>query len=503
MEGEVWIMHRFKMEGGLPVILYLLLVFGLCRAEANDIMVDNAFQFAQQQLRNTMAEVGGPSLHPKRTIASGKWEALPRGDWTCGFFSGCLWFMYQRTGDDEWREAAQRWTEDLESQKFNASNHDIGFRIMSSFGNGYRLTGRGDYKDVVLTAAETLATRYDDRVGCIRSWNGSNYLVIIDNMMNLELLFWASRNGGCQRLYDIAVSHAEKTLEHHIRPDGSTYHVVDFNNDGTVRRKYTHQGYDTESTWSRGQAWGLYGFTMTYRETGDERFLAAATMLADYFVDNLPADYVPYSDFEAPGIPSVSKDSSAAAIACSGLFALDRYVDNTKYKSAALNILSSLTGSDYLAEGTNHSSILHRGCERYGDVEKGLIYGDYYFLEAMLRWGGYVPVEPGGKQLATWGKIRRTVLLQNYPNPSNPETWIPFILAEEADVRLRIYDTNGNVVRTLSLGVRPAGSYIQQSKAIYWDGRNDAGETTASGVYFYQLQAGASGSSVKKMIMVR
>jgi hypothetical protein len=241
---------------------------------------------------------------------------------------------------------------------------------------------------------------------------------------------------------------------------------------------------------------------MTYRETGDERFLAAAAKLADYFVDNLPADHVPYSDFEAPGIPSVSKDSSAAAIACSGLLELDRYVDNMKYKSAALSILTSLTGSDYLAEGTNHSSILHRGCERYGDVEKGLIYGDYYFLEAMLRWGGYVSVEPGGKQLATWGKIKRTVLLQNYPNPSNPETWIPFILAEEADVRLRIYDTKGNVVRTISLGTKPAGSYIQRSKAIYWDGRNDAGETIASGVYFYQLQAGTY-SNMRKMIMVR
>lgn len=495
-------MCKFKMKTSLAFIVKLLLVFGLCHAEADDVMVDHGFQFAQQQLRNAMTEVGVPSRHPKRTISSGKWEAKARGDWTCGFFSGCLWRMYEQTGNDEWRENAQKWTEDLENQKFNASNHDVGFRIMSSFGNGYRLTGRDDYKDVVLTAAETLASRYNDDVGCIRSWNAGNYLVIIDNMMNLELLFWASKNGGSQRLYDIAVNHAEKTIEHHVRPDGSTYHVVDFNNDGTVRRKYTQQGYNSESTWSRGQAWGLYGFTMTYRETGDYQFLSTAIRLADYFIDNLPADYVPYSDFEAPGIPNVSKDSSAAAIACSGLLELDRYVDNRRYRIAALNILTALTSADYLSEGTGYSSILRRGCERYGDVEKGLIYGDYYFLEAMLRWDSLVSVEPGGNQLVTWGKLKRATLLQNYPNPSNPETWIPYQLMKGSEVTIRLYSVTGEMIRELEVGRKPAGSYVSQDKAVYWDGNNEAGEQVASGVYFYSIKAGDL-TTTRKMVVAR
>jgi len=495
-------MHKFNLKSGILVIIKIVIVFSLCHAEADDIAVDHGFQFAQQQLRNTIAEVSSPSRHPKRTVSSGKWEAKARGDWTCGFFSGCLWRMYEQTGDEEWREDAQRWTDDLESQKLNASNHDVGFRIMSSFGNGYRLTGRDDYKDVVLTAAETLASRYDDDVGCIRSWNAGNYLVIIDNMMNLELLFWASKNGGSQRLYDIAVSHAEKTIEHHVRPDGSTYHVVDFNNDGTVRRKYTHQGYNNESTWSRGQAWGLYGFTMTYRETGDSQFLNAAIGLADYFVDNLPEDFVPYSDFEAPGIPNVSKDSSAAAIACSGLLELDRYVDNRKYRIAALNILTSLTSSNYLSEGTKYSSILRRGCERYGDVEKGLIYGDYYFLEAMLRWDNITSVEPGGKQFATWGKLKRVVLLQNYPNPSNPETWIPYQLMADSEIAIRIYSVTGEMIRRFDLGYKSAGLYANRDRAAYWDGRNEQGEEIASGVYFYSIHADDV-ADVRKLTILR
>jgi unsaturated chondroitin disaccharide hydrolase len=473
------------------------------QAQNLDSQVIHGFQFAEQQLENSMTEIGGPVRHPRNTLSNGKWNAPFAGDWTCGFFSGCLWFMYEWTRDDVWRDAAQEWTAQLEGQKHNAGNHDVGFRIMSSFGNGYRLTGRSDYKDVVLTAAETLATRYNDKIGCIRSWNGGNYLVIIDNMMNLELLFWASKNGGSQRLYDMAVSHAEKTMESHVRADGSTYHVVDFNNDGTVNRKYTAQGFSKESTWSRGQAWGLYGFTMTYRETGDKKFLNTAVRLADYFVDNIPADYVPYSDFEAPNIPNVGKDSSAAAIACSALFELDGYVQDDKYRNAAQNILVSLSGPDYLAEGTKHSSILHRGSERYGDVEKGLVYGDYYFMESMLRWENRVdtPVESSRQELVTWGKVKRAVLLQNYPNPFNPETWIPFVLGEECRASLQVYNSSGNMIRAIPLGVKPAGSYIQQGKAIYWDGRGDSGERVASGVYFYQLRAGHY-TITRKMVML-
>ena len=374
----------------------------LCKpvgAQTLDTLVAEALDHSWLQLNRSLREIGAPSLHPETTEADGRWKLNGRSSWTSGFVSGFLWYAYALTENPEWRVQAERWTADLESQKYNDGDHDVGFRMMSSWGNGYKLTGRQNNVGVLITTANSLAERYNERIGCIRSWGDKNstsdFRVIVDNMMNLELLFWAAEHGGDSRLYDIAVSHAEKTLANHVRPDGSTYHVIDYRFDGSIKRKYTHQGFSNESTWSRGQAWGTDGFVMTYRETGDERFLTAAIRLADYFIGHLPADHVPYCDFDSPNIPDESKDASAAAIVCSALFELDCYVDHSMYRDAALDILRSLA-AEYLTRGTGLSSILQRGCVRYGSHEQGLIYADYYFLEAISRYLGVElsPIEP-------------------------------------------------------------------------------------------------------------
>jgi unsaturated chondroitin disaccharide hydrolase len=227
-------------------------------ADPFDDVIQHDLQFAAQQLDATARTVAA-NRYPSTTSSSGSWNTTSASGWTSGFFPGALWLMYQRTGDATWRSRAQTWISGLESQKNDTSTHDIGFKIFTSFGNGYRLTGDDAYRQVILTAAGSLATRYDPDVGCIRSWgeisDTSNFEVIIDNMMNLELLFWASKHGGQAAWYDMAVSHALKTMTNHVRADGSTYQIVNYNpTTGAVKSKSTNQGYNTESTWSRGQA---------------------------------------------------------------------------------------------------------------------------------------------------------------------------------------------------------------------------------------------------------
>jgi unsaturated chondroitin disaccharide hydrolase len=365
-------------------------------ADPFDDIIQHDLQFAAQQLDATTRTIAA-NRYPSTTSSSGSWNTTSASGWTSGFFSGALWLMYQRTGDATWRSRAQTWTSGLESQKNDTSTHDVGFKIFTSFGNGYRLTGDDAYRQVILTAAASLATRYDPDVGCIRSWgeisDTSNFEVIIDNMMNLELLFWASKHGGQAAWYDMAVSHALKTMANHVRADGSTYQVVTYDpTSGAVKSKSTNQGYNTESTWSRGQAWAVYGFTMAYRETGDPRFLDMARRTADYFIAHLPSDKVPYWDFELPSVTGQPRDSSAAAIAASGLIELSQRENDAQrsatYLNATRNILTSLSSPAYLAEGTTNKAILLHGTQNKpnGKYDSGLIYGDYYFVEALLRY---------------------------------------------------------------------------------------------------------------------
>jgi hypothetical protein len=388
-------MKRVIPLASIIIILALLNSAGLWCQNLEQQRV-HALQFAEQQLRSSVEELQGNPGFPRSTSPDGSWKTVSLYDWTSGFFPGCLWYAFEHSHDSFFKKAAGQWTEKLDSIQYYTGNHDVGFMIFCSYGNGYRLTKNKTYKKVILQAANSLAARFNPKVGCIKSWDDTQwqYPVIIDNMMNLELLFWASQHGGTKKMYTIAVSHAEKTMQNHFRSDGSTYHVVGYDTiTGSVLAKNTAQGYADSTCWARGQAWSLYGFTMTYRFTKDRRFLRTAQRAADYFIAHLPADYVPYWDFQAPAIPHEPRDASAAAIAASGLFELSTCTTDkrlrTKYIKAAENILRSLSSSSYLAEGTPSHAILNH-CVGHkpnnSEIDVSLIYADYYFLEALSRY---------------------------------------------------------------------------------------------------------------------
>ena len=373
------------------------------------LLSSNALDLCSRRLFET-ANTQDTSEYPKETDdAYTDWEETFTPTytwcWTNGFFPGSLWYMYELTGSADFLTSAQMWTVLLDGQKYNTQTSNQSFILLESFGHWYRLTGLDYARTVVIQGAASLASKYSDIVGCLRTcswsdWEEDNkFGVYIDTMMNMEILFWAAQNGGDPNFYDIAVNHSYKTRDDFVRPDGSTYHIVVYDAlTGDIRYKTTGQGYSTESCWSRGQAWALHGFTICYRETGDPNLLETAKRTADYFVDNLPADYVPYTDFKAPPVPVMSKDSSAAAIAASGLLELCTLVSDPnyqeKYYDAAKNILISLCtrypDGGYLAEDSDGNflspSILMRGCSRYGAAEVGTIWGDYYFVEALMRY---------------------------------------------------------------------------------------------------------------------
>lgn len=364
--------------------------------ETKNRRVDDNFMFAQKQLELALKAIGDPDGLPRTVDKNGTVVLTSSSDWTSGFFPGCLWYVYEYTGKRKWQDAAERFTKKLEKEQLNTDTHDVGFMIYNSYGHGYRLTREPGYRAVVIQAAKSLTRRFHPKTGCIQSWNSSrkwDYPVIIDNMMNLELLFQATKFTGDSSFYQIAVTHANTTLKHHFRPDYSTYHVLDYDTlTGAVRAKNTHQGYADESTWARGQSWGFYGFTLCYRETGDSTYLAQARKMADFILDhkNLPADKVPYWDYDAPMIPNEPRDASAAAILCSALYELSTYVsDGSRYKAAADRILESLSSSAYRAPvgGNGHFLLMHSVGSKpaNSEVDVPLVYADYYFLEANLR----------------------------------------------------------------------------------------------------------------------
>ena len=367
-----------------------------------DVSVRNAQSFALNRLGATTARIP-VTAWPSVTASSLRWSTTGASAWTSGFLPGALWFGYQQSATEAWRTKAQNWQSGLAGQAGNTSTHDVGFVVLDSFGNGYRLTGNDAYRQTVLKAAASLATRYSGVVGATRSWNSdpSQFKVIVDNMMNLELLFWASKHGGQRAWYDMAVQHALTTAREHVRADGSTYHLVVFNPaTGAVLSKETVQGYSASSTWARGQAWAVYGFTMAYRETGDARFLDTARRVADWFVAHLPADRVPYWDFDDPSIPNAPRDTSAAAIAASGLLELSRLDPDVAraggYAGAARGILAALVAPPWLSTGSgSEAELLHGTANRpAGSSDTGLIYGDYYLQEALLRLRRLPPAGP-------------------------------------------------------------------------------------------------------------
>jgi unsaturated chondroitin disaccharide hydrolase len=388
--------------------------------------VGENYSFAAHQLQNLLNEADKNPDHFPRTIdRTGKMTGTSMYDWTPGFFPGNLWYVYEYTKDTAFRNAAVRWTEKLAPLQHFTGHHDLGFMVYCSYGNAYRLTGNETYKQILVTAARSLSTRFNSRTGTIKSWehldswHGNKrytYPVIIDNMMNLELLFFASKASGDTIFRHIAVSHAEKTMEYQVRKDFSCYHVVCYDSlTGKVLGRETAQGYADNSAWSRGQAWGIYGFTMVYRETKDPRFLRTAIGMADRYLDDkrLPADKVPFWDFNAnekgytPGIKSnavniktLPRDASAAAITASALLELATYCIPEKaarYNALAKQMLHSLASPAYRAKpGSNGNFILTHSVgsiPHNNEIDVPLVYADYYFLEAMYRYNQFIDGE--------------------------------------------------------------------------------------------------------------
>ena len=318
--------------------------------------------------------------------------------WVGGFYPGGLLYLYENTKDTALYQEALRKLKSLEKEQYNKTTHDLGFMMYCSFGNANRLSPKPEYGQVIINSAKSLSSRYNDQVGCIRSWDSdaARFMVIIDNMCNLELLFAATRMTGDSSYYRIAVKHANTTMEHHYRPDYSSYHLVIYNpQTGAVSKKQTVQGAADTSAWSRGQAWGLYGYTVMYRETKDKKYLDMANHIAQFILNhpNLPKDKIPYWDFNAPGIPDAPRDVSAGSVICSALIELAGYASpklSKTYFKAAETMLKSLSSPAYRAvTGDNGGFILKHGVGNFpkkADIDVPLIYGDYYYLEAMSRY---------------------------------------------------------------------------------------------------------------------
>ncbi len=332
---------------------------------------------------------------PRSINADGSIHGVKTRDWTSGFHAGKLWGLYRYSKDERLKKAAMDWTAFQKKERFDDHTHDLGFKIYCSFGEGYRLMNNEDYKQVIIDASEQLIQRYSDKVGAIRSWDHNrdkwDYPVIVDNMMNLEMLFQAAKLSGNKKLYEVADNHAQKTLKNHFRADNSSYHVIDYYpENGTIRKRNTHQGYSHESAWSRGQAWGLYGFTVTYRETKNPEYLEQAKKIADFFFThpNLPTDKIPYWDFNAPNIPNEERDASAAAIAASALIELSQHdtENSKKYLAWADQVLSALSTTAYEATTPPFFVAQCVGSKPHdSEINVPINYADYYYVEALLR----------------------------------------------------------------------------------------------------------------------
>jgi len=382
----------------------ILLIFQLSCGKAKqdqDLtqVIDEGLSFSLDQYK-LMAESLPDSTCLPRTTNPDDGSLVTSGTsyWCSGFFPGSLWYLFEYSRDQNILVEAMNRTAPLEKERLNTGTHDLGFMLYNSFGNGYRLSGNPLYKGILVTGAKSLISRYNDTIGCIRSWDHGrwSFPVIVDNMMNLEYLFWATRVTGDSVFFKIAVNHTNKTIQNHFRNDWSSYHVVDYDPaTGEVIQKQTAQGAFDESAWARGQAWGLYGFTVAFRETGNEKYLEVAKNIADFILKhpNLPEDMVPYWDFNAPEIPNAKRDASSAAIISSALLELQKYVDKESsemYLNAAEKIIRTLSSPLYRAGiGENNNFILMHSVGSLpanSEVDVPLSYADYYYIEALMRF---------------------------------------------------------------------------------------------------------------------
>lgn len=382
---------------GMMKPIYLaagLLLAAACARPAS--LADEALDYCVKKVTGVQERLGADYGESPRNIAPGdcRWNLTPvcQENWTMGFWPGILWYAYEASGDAALETAARGYTEALDFiARQPAYDHDIGFIMFPSFGNGFRLTGDPAYKEAVLATAERLAALFNPAVGTILSWprevpNFGGHNTIMDNMLNLETLFWAAENGGDPAWKDIAITHADTTMRYNFRPDGTSYHVAVYDAEtGAHQYSCTHQGYADDSMWARGQAWGIYGYTMVYRFTREPRFLEFAQKIADVYLARLPEDKVPYWDFCDPEIPNASKDASAAAVVASALLELSTYTDG-KYRADAEAMLRSLYENYRAPEGCDSFLLHSTGHHPAGkEIDYSIVYADYYFIEALLR----------------------------------------------------------------------------------------------------------------------
>jgi len=382
------------------VLLATGILFISCnKQEPISAVIERGLQVAAQQATLMAKELESKEGKFPKTIKDGTLETGNYGWWCSGFFPGELWYLYENNPTPELKKYAELYTNRVEPAKNLTNTHDLGFMLFCSFGNGYRITQNSHYKDVMITGAHSLATRYNPTICAIKSWDFNNnvwqYPVIIDNMMNLELFTWVSKETGNNMFNDMANSHAMKTMENHFRPDFSSYHVVSYDTiTGKAHLKQTHQGFSHESAWARGQAWGLYGYTMMARETGNNEYFEQACNIARFIMNhpNLPEDKIPYWDFDAPISANTPRDASAAAIMASALIELSQ-LDKSEFGKQCFELaeqqIRSLSSPQYLAEpGTNHYfTLMHSTGHLPGnsEVDVPLTYADYYYVEALLR----------------------------------------------------------------------------------------------------------------------
>lgn len=392
------------MKKLLFALSFTILLFGSCgdkQESMSDLINDRIQRSIEQSTLMAESLINEPAKLPKTIDKEGNLVTSNSRWWCSGFFPGTLWYLYEYSKDNQLLDYAKNYTARIEGQKYTKGTHDLGFMLYCSFGNGYRLTGDTAYKSVLFTGAESLASRYNPVVGCIKSWDWKNkhnwqFPVIIDNMMNLEFLMWVSEASGNPFYKEVSVSHSDVTMKHHFRPDYSCYHVISYDTiTGQPEKKNTHQGYADESAWARGQAWALYGYTMMYRMSKKEAYLEQANHIANFILThkNLPEDKIPYWDFDAPEIPEAKRDASAGAVIASALIELSQYVDAAKskeYLSVAETQLRTLSSPEYFAEkGTNGNFILKHSVGSIpgnSEVDVPLTYADYYYIEALLRW---------------------------------------------------------------------------------------------------------------------
>ncbi len=391
----------------ITAILFVLTILAGCTPTAEkekplSEVVNESLDFAtKQSLLMAESLKDQPDRLPKTIDKEGKLESCGSSWWVSGFFPGVLWYLDENTPSDSLKDWATNYTLRVEDQKYTTGNHDVGFMIFCSFGNAYRLTGDSVYREVIHTASNSLITRFNPAIGCIRSWDYApwsakwQYPVIIDNMMNLEMLMWAGKAFGDSTYTHVAETHANTTLKNHFRDDYSSFHVVSYDTiTGQVEKKNTAQGYADNSAWARGQGWGLYGYTMMYRESGKEVYLKQAEHIADFILNhpNLPEDKISYWDFNVPDIPNAKRDASAGALICSALIELSQYVPEEKskeYMAAAETQLRSLSSPEYRANlGENGNFILKHSVGHMPngtEVDVPLTYADYYYVEALMR----------------------------------------------------------------------------------------------------------------------